>query len=227
MKNIRHKHLLLTFLLLTTTTVLPRAHAQMGIVEAVKAAAKKVVKAVDLQVQRWQNKVIDLQNLQRKAENLLSKLRLEDIASWTDKQKAQYQQYFDELWRVKAILTYSGRFVEIINLQKQIVNEYATAYNVIRQDNHFTEAEISRMHNIYSGIVAESLSGIDNIIVMMKSFTVQMSDAQRIALINKTADELESYLNDLREFNQDNKLLRLQRARSQEEIAFIKKLYNF
>ncbi|BAV04446.1 hypothetical protein SAMN05421788_110181 [Filimonas lacunae] len=219
--------LLIAVLLIVSPSLTYKAQAQDPIVEAVKAAVKRVIKAVDLQVQRWQNQVLDLQNIQREAENLLSKLKLQDIADWTNKQKQLYSDYFDELWRVKTVITYYNRLAQIYNMQKQIVTEYGIAYSIISQDNHFTPAEQDRIHTIYTNLLTESLSGIDDVIGMMKSFTVQMSDADRLVIINKTADALEEHLSDLREFNQDNKLLSLQRSKNQEEIDFIKKLYNF
>jgi hypothetical protein len=60
-----------------TIVFLPReVRAQIPLAEVIKAGVKKVVKAVDLKVQRLQNKTIWLQNAQKVLENKLSKLRL-------------------------------------------------------------------------------------------------------------------------------------------------------
>lgn len=201
------------------------ARAQDPIVEAVKHAVKKVIKAVDLKVQRMQNSTIDLQNVQKGIENLLNKLRLEDIADWAKKQRDLYKDYFDELWRVKSILTYYNRFQKIIRLETQILSEYKQAYSIVKNDTRFTPAELNEIYTIYSNIISASLTGVESITEMMKSFVVQMSDADRLALINRTAGQLEGYLTDLRDFNRHNSMLSLQRARSAQEVESIKRLY--
>ncbi|ULT38459.1 hypothetical protein KRR40_25440 [Niabella defluvii] len=79
----------------------------------VKAAVKKVIKAIDLQIQRLQNKTIWLQNAQKTLENTLSKLKLDEISDWTEKQKEQYRKYYEELAKVKAIISYYQRIRDI------------------------------------------------------------------------------------------------------------------
>src|SRR5690606_18907040 len=75
-----------------------------GIYEIIKAAVVKVIKAVDLKIQRLQNKTIVLQNIQKAIENQLSKWKLNEILDWTKKQKEQYQKYYEELAKVKSII---------------------------------------------------------------------------------------------------------------------------
>ena len=73
-----------------------QVQAQTAIAEIIKAGIKKVIKAVDLKIQRLQNKTIWLQNAQKTLENALSKLKLDEIANWTEKQKEQYRKYYEE-----------------------------------------------------------------------------------------------------------------------------------
>src|SRR6187455_1317755 len=80
--------------------------AQIPIVQIIKAAIKKVIKAVDLQVQRIQNKTIGLQNAQKALENKMSKMKLDEIRDWVDKHRKMYDDYFKELWKVKTMLTH-------------------------------------------------------------------------------------------------------------------------
>lgn len=202
-----------------------KASAQDPVLEAIKQAVIKVIKAIDLQIQRLQNKTIDLQNVQKQIENTLSKLKLQEIADWTQKQKQLYQDYFDELWRVKSLIAYYKRITEIIEKEKQLVSEYKRAFALIRSDNHFTSKEIDYIQSVYAGIIDKSAESLDQILVLLQSFTVQMSDAQRLELLNKSADDIETYISDLRRFTNQNALLSLQRAKSLEEIQSIKQLY--
>jgi hypothetical protein len=193
-------------------------HAQDPVVEAVKLAAKKVIKAIDLQIQRLQNVAIELQNIQKEVENTLSKLKLKEIADWTQKQKDLYQQYFDELWRVKAILAYYHRMTLIIDLQKEMFTEYKNGYSLVQSNINFTVAEKEFMVGVYGGMLQASLTGVDDVINMMKSFTVQMSDAERLALIDKTTNYLEGLVSDLRSFNSQNIALSQQRTRNRNDL---------
>ena len=67
------------------------ASAQIPILEIIKAGVKKVIMAVDLQVQRMQNKTIWLQNAQKEMENILSETKLDEISDWVQQQKDLYK----------------------------------------------------------------------------------------------------------------------------------------
>jgi predicted transcriptional regulator YheO len=200
-----------------------QSHAVVWVV--VKAAIKKVIKAIDLQIQRLQNKTIWLQNAQKTLENTLSKLKLDEISNWTEKQKEQYKKYYEELAQVKAIISYYQRIRGITKKQLRLVDEYNRAWPLIKQDKHFTADEISYMEKVYSGILDESLKNIDQIHLIIKSFTTKMSDAKRLELINNAADQVDTNYSDLVQFNRQNSLLSLQRAKTEAEVEVVKKLY--
>ncbi len=209
-------------------TVLPVQQTnamQIPIVEIIKAGIKKVIKAVDLKIQRLQNKTIWLQNAQKTLENTLSKLKLDEISEWTEKQKEQYREYYEELAKVKAIISYYQRIRDITQKQVRLVNEYQHAWQLIQQDKHFTSDEIEYMSEVYSGILEESLNNIDQITLIVQSFTTTMSDAKRLEIINNAADQVDANYDDLMRFNQQNVLLSLSRAKTSIEVQTVKKLY--
>ncbi|KAB5487599.1 conjugal transfer protein TraI [Flagellimonas hadalis] len=209
-------------------TVLPVQQANatpIAILEIIKAGIKKVIKAVDLKIQRLQNKTIWLQNAQKTLENTLSKLKLDEISEWTEKQKEQYREYYEELAKVKAIISYYQRIRDITQKQVRLVNEYQHAWQLIQQDDHFTTDEIEYMSQVYSGILEESLNNIDQITLIVQSFTTTMSDAKRLEIINNAADQVDANYDDLMRFNQQNVLLSLSRAKTSIEVQTVKKLY--
>src|SRR5690606_9599809 len=155
-----------------------------------------------------------LQNAQKTLENTLSKLKLDEISDWTKKQKEQYRKYYEELAKVKSIISYYQRIRDITKKQLRLVDEYNRAWSLIRQDSHFTAEEILYMENVYSGILDESLKNIDQINLIVKSFTTKMSDAKRLELINNAADQVDVNYSDLVQFNRQNTLLSLQRAKT-------------
>ena len=219
---------MLLLVLCISFTVLPVQQANatpIAILEIIKAGIKKVIKAVDLKIQRLQNKTIWLQNAQKTLENTLSKLKLDEISEWTEKQKEQYREYYEELAKVKAIISYYQRIRDITQKQVRLVNEYQHAWQLIQQDDHFTSDEIEYMSEVYSGILEESLNNIDQITLIVQSFTTTMSDAKRLEIINNAADQVDANYDDLMRFNQQNVLLSLSRAKTSIEVQTVKKLY--
>ena len=221
------KKILILIALLGIGTIAPvqKLEAQIDIAAIIKAAVKKVIVAVDLQIQRFQNKTIWLQNAQKTLENAMSKTKLNDISDWVEKQRALYKDYFDELQKVKSIISYYKRIKEITEKQVHLVQEYKHAYTLFKQDKHFTVEELAYMGRVYTGILDESVKNIDQIFLVINSFSTQMSDAKRLEIINTAADQIDINYNDLKAFNQQGMLLSLQRAKDQNDVDVIKKLY--
>jgi hypothetical protein len=211
--------------LIVTLFINVQGHAQIPVLEIIKAGVTKAIKAVDLKIQRLQNKTIWLQNAQKELENTLSKLKLSEIGDWVEKQRKLYDDYFQELWRVKAALAYYSRVKDIIERQSGMVSEYRAAWYLFRQDKNFTPEELDYIYTIYSGMFEESLKSIDQLFLVVNAFDKQMIDSKRLEIINTVADNLEQNIMDLKEFNNQNKMISLQRASEKGEIVTVKSLY--
>lgn len=199
--------------------------AQDPITLIIKEGITKVIKAVDLKIQRLQNKTIWLQNAQKTVENTMSKAKLDEITDWVEKQRMLYKDYFEELWKVKATIAYYHRIREITEKQLRLVADYKKAYALFKQDPHFTPDEIVYMGKVYTGILEESLQHIDQLFLVIRSFSTQMTDASRMAIINTAAEGMEQAYNDLKAFNNETMLLSLGRAKDAAAIAVVKQLY--
>jgi hypothetical protein len=204
---------------------LTSVHAQDPIAPIIKEGVIKVIKAVDLKIQRLQNKTIWLQNAQKVIENTMSKVKLEEITDWVEKQRTLYQDYFDELGRVKSIISYYYRIREITEKQVRLVEEYKRAWALFQQDKHFTADEVRHMGQVYTGILGESAKNLDLLFLVINSLATQMSDGKRLDIINNAADGVEAVYSDLKAFNQQNMLLSLQRAKNGNDVNAVKKLY--
>ena len=213
----------LAFVLVSVST--ETVQAQAVITDVIKAAATKVIKAIDLKVQRMQNKTIWLQNAQKALENQLSKLRLDEISGWTDQQRQLYSSYYNELWQVKSVISYYERIKEMTMKQVSMVREYRQAWSVLRRDAHFSPDELSYMEQVYTGMLDASLQNLDQIMLVINSYKTQMTDEQRLELINHAGDRLDENYNDLRQFNNQNILLSLHRNQDLNNTQIIKQLY--
>ncbi|MES3019904.1 MAG: conjugal transfer protein TraI, partial [Bacteroidota bacterium] len=214
-----------SMIVLMVSLPISEVNAQVAVLEVIKAGVKKVIKSVDLKIQRMQNETIWLQNAQKVMENQLSKLKLAEISDWTEKQKDIYSKYYADLWKVKAAISYYQRIKDITTKQVFLIEEYKKAWNLARRDKNFTPQELDYMYDVYTGILNESAKNLDQILLVVNAFKTQMSDAKRLELINEAADRIEVNYSDLRQFNTQNILMSLQRSKSQDQIEEVQQLY--
>lgn len=195
------------------------------IAKFIQEGVKKAIRAVDLKIQRLQNKTIWMQNAQKVIENKLSELKLKEIAEWTEKNKALYDQYYAELWQVRKSIESWHQLKDALQRQKDLVRLHKRTWTILEVDGHFTKKEIELMREVYSGILKESLDNVSQLARVVKPFDMQMTDGERMRLIQKIAGDIEVNYNDLRRFNAQNVRLSMNRARDGEEIEKIRKLY--
>jgi hypothetical protein len=210
----------------TIMVSLPKgADAQFVVGSVISSTVGRVIRAIDLEVQRMQNKTIWLQNAQKALENQLSKLKLYEISGWSQQQKDLYSGYYKELETVKSIIVYYERIKDMTEKQASLVSQYNHAWGLLKSDKHFSTDELAYMQKVYSGILQESVKNLDAILVAISSFKTQMTDAKRLALIDNAADRVDINCSDLKEFNNQNYTLSIQRAKNENEIETLKRYY--
>jgi len=222
MKYARKFLMALAFILVV---VMPTQQAHAGIFGLIKAIVVKAIKAADLKIQKLQNKTLDLQNAQKKMENQMAKQKLNEISNWTNKQKAQYQKYFDELKKVKSVVRDYQRVKDILQMQWQITNEYGRVWQQIEKDKNFSAKELQYMGQVYSGILKRTLENVKQVRMITTSYSTEMSDAKRMEIADNVAEEVQRNYDDIRRFNQENISLSLSRTKSKQENQQVKNLY--
>lgn len=222
MKNI---FLTLSLILFCLFVPVQQTKAADPILQIIKEAVIKVIKEIDLQIQRLQNKTIWLQNAQKTIENKMSELKLNEIKDWVEKQRKQYEEYFEELWKVKTAITYLKTVKDIVERQTNLVKEYKQAWAVFQKDKHFSKEELKYMFSVYEGILAQSIQNIDQLTLVITSFETQMSDGKRLEMIQSIAGTLDEQYADLKNFNEQNKIIAIQRGLEKGEIDHVRKLY--
>ena len=204
-----------------------KVRAQFVAAEVIKLTVKKVIKAIDLKVQRLQNKTIWLQNAQKVLENELSKLRLTEISEWTGDQQKLFANYYDELWKVKSTIAYYQRIKQLTLEQVALMREYQQAWALLKQDKHFSAGELNQMASVYEGILSASAKNLDQVLAALSSHTTQMTDEQRLNEINRAGDRLDENFNDLRRYNTENQILSIRRSKDLADTRITKSLYGF
>jgi hypothetical protein len=202
-----------------------RSEAQVPGVGLATGAIKKVIVALDLKVQQMQNKVIALQNAQKQLENELSLDKLNDISGWLGREKELYQSYYQELAKVKDLISDYGLVRRTIRRQVQLAGEYKRAWTLFSHDRHFNGDELRYMETIYSGILGESLKNLDELLIAVTGTQTSMDDGERLWLIVRASGALQRNLDHLRRFNSQNAALSYSRSADEEERKQVKQLY--
>lgn len=219
------KRLLFLLLFVAGLTILPTSKSDAQITEVIQQAIIAAIDAADEVVQKAQNATIDLQNAQKEVENTLSQLNLTQIGDWDQQFKDLYSEYFNELKQVKSAISMFQAITGIIAQQSQLVSEYKTAYALIQQDRNFNATELTYIYNTYSGIIAQSVKSLDQIILVLTNFSLQMTDASRLKIIQQASADISKDTNDLRNFNNQNIQISLQRAQTLQDVNAVKTLY--
>jgi hypothetical protein len=202
-----------------------RASAQADIIQIIKDAIVKVIRAVDLKIQRLQNETIWLQDAQKVLENTLAKAKLAEIGDWVQKQKDLYGNYFDELQQVKSVIVYYHRIREITDMEARMITNYKRALALFRQDNHFTADEIVYIGEVYAGMIEKSAANLDQVTLVVEALTTSMTDAERMKIIDDAYGAISENYRDLEQFTTENQVLSLRRSKDAQEIDVVKELY--
>ncbi|AGA80306.1 hypothetical protein [Echinicola vietnamensis] len=197
-----------------------------AVLEIIKQGVKKVIKAIDLKIQRLQNQTIWLQNAQKVLENAMTKLELEGIGNWSEKQREQYGGLFDELWKVKQVLSQFQRVRDIAQKQAAIVGEYQKAWKVLSRSTLLTTSERDAMAAAYTNILEQSVQNLQHLTDVLTAYSIQMGDAERLEIIYRTDKKVQENLNELRSFNRRNFQVLRAREYYPQANAPIKSLYD-
>lgn len=204
---------------------LKTAQAALPIAEIIKAAIVKAIKAADLFIQRQQSQIIWLQNAQKTLENTMAKLRLDEIAEWLEKNQKLYEDYFKELDEIKQSIATYQRIQTVSRRLQSLQSLYSKRWQLITQDAYFQPQQIRYMDSVYEGILKQSLEAMDRLLLSISPGKARMSDAERLAMINQAAEEIEHHYENLLAFNAQIYHLRLSKARSVTELEGLKRYY--
>src|SRR5579859_745110 len=220
-----YKRISIVVLLGSIAVFAPVQRTQAQIIDAIEEIIKEAIMAVDLGIQKVQTQTVYLQDAQKAVENAMQQLHLDDITGWVQKQKDLYSEYYQELWQIKNAISAYQRVKDIIDKEAQLVSDYKKAYALIQQDSHFSADEISHIYNIYSGMINQSVENLNQITVVINAFVTQMSDADRLRIIDGAGERIDKNYDDCRQFTQENIMLSLERSKDLNDLETVKKLY--
>jgi len=181
-------------------------------IDPVSLVIAKVIKAIDLQVQKLQNQTIWLQQEQQVAEHELSKLKLGEIADWQTKQKELYANYFQELNTVKTVIKSLPQVKQILNMQAQVITEY----------NRFARDKTQQAS--FDELLALSRDIVQSLQQVISGGVLSMKDADRAMSLCTLRDAMNECLNSIQELNKQQVHLTASKLRMQAEMHLLKTL---
>lgn len=136
-----------------------------------------------------------------------------------------HEAFIDGLFIVSPAVRQYPRVADILNDQASLMSEYRSAWTSFRQDKHFNPDEIGYMMNVYNNLINASLKNLSDLSMVVTDSQLRMSDAERLAAIDRIYTGGHGQLSFLRNFNDRNYRIAVQRAREANDRQTIKNLY--
>ncbi|MFT3749145.1 MAG: TerB family tellurite resistance protein [Agriterribacter sp.] len=137
-----------------------------------------------------------------------------------------HQVFLDGLMEVSPAVKNYRRVGDIINYQLSIVKEYKSSFNRFKTNGWFTADELDYISSVYGNLINLSLKNLDDLLVIITSSKLRMSDDERLAAIDKLYTDMQDKLLFLRSFNSNTSLLSLQRQRESRDINRVQQYYD-
>jgi hypothetical protein len=136
-----------------------------------------------------------------------------------------HKAFLDGLLAVSPAVQKYVRVVDIIDDQGRIVSEYKSAFNVFKNDKHFTPDELVYMSVVYDNLINKSEKNLVNLLNIMTASKLRMNDAERLHAIDGIYSDTHEELTFLRQFNNKTSGVSLARGEEDNDLQTIRSLY--
>ena len=137
-----------------------------------------------------------------------------------------HEAFLDGLWLVSPTVRKYWKIPQIINNQLQLIKEYKSAFNHFKRSGLLNPDEIVYLGQVYGNLFNQSLKDLDDLTLILTVNKLRMSDDERLSSIDKIYDHIQDKLQFLRNFNNHNSVLLLQRSKEQNEVGKMNRLFN-
>ncbi|OOQ60017.1 hypothetical protein [Mucilaginibacter pedocola] len=129
-----------------------------------------------------------------------------------------HQAFLDGLLLVSPAVRKYPRVADIINGQAALFSEYKNAAKRFNSSGRFSPEELQYLSAVYEQLVDASLKNLDKLSMVMGDSQLRMSDAERLAAIDRIFLDSRSQLSYLRKFNgQAGQTVRLRERYAQDK----------
>ncbi|MBS1505899.1 MAG: TerB family tellurite resistance protein [Bacteroidetes bacterium] len=171
-----------------------------------------------------------LQTLEQMLDNMYMGYKILDKGYTTIKRIAEgdysiHQAFLDGLMAVNPSVRNYKRIPFIIEYQKLLMQEYRRAWGRFKNDPNLTIDEIFYIESVYRFVIQASVRNLDDLAMIITATKLRMSDDERMRAIDNIFYDMENRMVFLRGFNNDTRLLAIQRAFANNDQQTVKKLY--
>ncbi|MEC5143097.1 TerB family tellurite resistance protein [Chitinophaga sp. 212800010-3] len=150
--------------------------------------------------------------------------KVKDVASGNYK---LHQAFLDGLYLVSPEVRKYQRIPDIVNYQIDILNEYKAAFRHFKNSGAFTESNLAYLEAVYNNLFQRSLANLEELTMVITTNQLRMSDEERLSAIDRIYKEMKEKRTFLRQFNEEAKMLYLQKRKEKVEVDNLNGLYNF
>jgi hypothetical protein len=136
-----------------------------------------------------------------------------------------HKTFLDGLLLVSPVVRQYPRIRDIIRNQSQLLSGYHAAWSSFRTGGHFSPDELNYMLGVYNDLVTASLKTLSDLVMVLSDGGMRMSDAERLAAIDRIYAGSRSQLDFLNSFNDQSYRLAFQRSMEDNDRRTLKTLY--
>jgi hypothetical protein len=136
-----------------------------------------------------------------------------------------HKAFLDGLLAVNPAVANYFKVVDIVNKETAMVKEYQAANGYLRSSGQFTSEEMGYFLTMYNSLITRSLNNVSELIMVVTAGTLRMSDAERLAAIDRIDTDITGQLGYMHSFDNDAAMQAMQRARAQGDIGTVQGLY--
>jgi hypothetical protein len=136
-----------------------------------------------------------------------------------------HNDFFNSLKTVSPAIKNYSKVADIMFLQVSILKQYKKAIREVRECAQFDDEEIKYIHRVFSNLLSQCTSNIDELISLTTSDKLELKDDERVQRIDRLYLEMEDKFSFLRHFSNDTKILARQREKEMNDIKNSRVLY--
>lgn len=136
-----------------------------------------------------------------------------------------HQNFLDNLLQVSPAVQNYERIKDIIAYQLRIIKEGKRVLTRFKSDNNFSIDEIDYISKVFSKLFNESTGNLDDLITVITTGKLRMSDDERLKMIDHIFSRIEDQYAFLRDFSNSTAILSLERSKEKQEIEVSKALH--
>lgn len=149
----------------------------------------------------------------------------EDIKNLSQGTFSLHKAFLDGLLAVSPAVSSYAKVGDIVHKEALLVQEYEAASKYLRGTGQFTDQELVYFGNVYANMVQGSVKNVNELMMVVTAGELRMSDAERLAAIDRIDGNISGQLDYLRRFDNQAAVQAAQRQQAVNDQATLRAMY--